>query len=339
MRIGTFLVLAALAALQEAGPRPDRVNHAGRALPPLPKISAPLLFNTPEADAVLSAMQVFPRDNPWNEDISRQPVHPDSGRIIESIGADKPIRENWDMCFVLVPPDQPKVPVKLLKYPDESDPGPYPVPGNAPIEGWPMWGGTLEQVQRHGTGDRHLLVVDPWNGLLYEFFEARRTDAGWEAANEATFNLRSNALRPRGWTSADAAGLPIFPSLPRYDECERGMVEHALRFTVRRTRKEFLYPATHQAGHTRDPAVPAMGQRLRLKASVDVSDLPPHARAIALALKKYGMFVADNGSDWFISVPPDRRLKGLQALRRLRGRDFEVVVTTGENEGPRAGNR
>ncbi len=316
--------------------RSGRVNHTGRPLPPMPPFYKPLLFNTPEADAVLSAMQIFPPDNPWNEDISRLPVHPDSDRLVASVGADKPIRENWDMCFVLVPPGQPRVEVKLVKYPDESDKGPYPVPDNAPIEGWPMYGGTLENVQRHGTGDRHMIVVDPVQGMLYEFFEARRTDAGWQASNEATFDLNSNRLRPRGWTSSDAAGLPIFPSLPRFDECERGMVEHALRFTVSRTRKEFIYPATHHAGHTTDRYVPAMGQRFRLKEGVDVSGFPPHARAIALALKKYGMFVADNGADWFISVPPDRRLKGLEALRRLRGRDFEVVITTGEREGPRA---
>jgi hypothetical protein len=316
-----------------------RVNHAGRPLPPMPRFREPLMFNTPEADAVLSAMQVFPPDNPWNEDISKLPVHPNSDRYVASVGADKPLRENWDMCFVLVPPNQPRVDVKLLTYGDESDKGPYPVPDNGPIEGWPMSGGTLENVQRHGDGDRHLIVVDPANRMLYEFYMGRRTDAGWVCSNEATFNLATNRLRPRGWTSSDAAGLPIFPSIPRYDECERGMVEHAMRFTVRRTRKEFIYPATHQAGHTTDPNVPAMGQRFRLKAGVDVSGFPKHARAIALGLKKYGMLVADNGADWYLSVPPDRRLEGLDALRRLRGSDFEVVQTTGENEGPRAAGR
>jgi len=316
-----------------------RANHAGRPLPPMPRFKEPLLFNTPEADAVLSAMQVFPPNNPWNEDISKLPVHPNSERYVASVGADKPLRENWDMCFVLVPPNQPRVDVKLLTYGDESDKGPYPVPDNGPIEGWPMSGGTLENIQRHGDGDRHLLVVDPVNQMLYEFYMGRKTDAGWVCSNEATFGLATNKLRPRGWTSSDAAGLPIFPSIPRYDECERGMVEHAMRFTVRRTRKEFVYPATHQAGHTTDPNVPAMGQRFRLKAGVDVSGFPKHARAIALGLKKYGMLVADNGADWFLSVPPDRRLEGLDALRRLKGSDFEVVQTTGENEGPRAAGR
>jgi hypothetical protein len=316
-----------------------RVNHAGRPLPPMPRFKEPLMFNTPEADAVLSAMQVFPPNNPWNEDVSKLPVHPNSDKFIASVGDEKPFRENWDMCFVLVPPNQPRVEVKLLTYADESDKGPYPVPDNGPIEGWPMSGGTLENIQRRGDGDRHLIVVDPLNLMLYEFYQGRRADAGWEASNEATFSLAGNKLRPRGWTSSDAAGLPIFPSIPRYDECERGMVEHAMRFTVRRTRREFIYPATHQAGHTPDPNVPAMGQRFRLKAGVDVSGFPKHARAIALGLKKYGMFVADNGSDWYLSVPPDRRLEGLDALRRLKGIDFEVVATTGENEGPRAGGR
>jgi hypothetical protein len=226
--------------------------------------------------------------------------------------------------------------VKLTQYPGESDKGPFPVPDNAPIEGWPMEGGTLENIQRNGRGDRHLIAVDPWNGMLCEFWQARRTDAGWEASNAAVFDLKSNTLRPKGWTSSDAAGLPIFPSIVRFDECERGMVEHAMRFTVRRSRKSFLYPATHQAGHTADPAAPAMGQRFRLKASVDVSGFPKHAQAVALGLKKYGMFVADNGMSWLISIAPDARLKGLESLRKLKGSDFEVVQTTGEREGPRA---
>jgi hypothetical protein len=179
-----------------------------------------------------------------------------------------------------------------------------------------------------------VIVVDPVNGQLYEFYRAFRRSSGWEAGIVAAFDLRSNKTRPRGWSSADAAGLPIFPALPRYDECERGEVRHALRVTFSPTRREMIWPATHQAGSTMSPAAPAMGQRLRLKGGVDVSGFPKHARAIALALKKHGMLVADNGGDWRISVPPDPRLTGLEALRRLKGSDFEVVVTTGENERP-----
>jgi len=303
------------------------VNHEGRALPPLPRFDQPILFNTPEADAILSSMQVFPKDNPWNEDISKLPVHPDSEAIIASIGAGKRIGFNRDMNFVLAPPNQPKIDVKLTDYGGESDKGPYPVPDNTPVEGWPMSGNSLDDIQRNGEGDRHMTVVDPWNMLAHDFYVGRKTAAGWQAACEATFDLRSNKTRPATWTSSDAAGLPLFPSIPRFDECERGMVEHAMRFTVRRTRKAFIWPATHYASRNTSPTVPAMGQRLRLKASVDVSAYPRHAKAIALALKKYGMFVADNGMDWLISVSPDPRLQSLDALRQLKGADFEVVET------------
>ena len=332
-------LIPALACLAASAAPPDKdaaVNHEGRALPPTPKITAPILFNTPEADAVLAAMQIFPKNNPWNEDISKLPVHKDSDKMIAQIGKDKKLAWNLDMGFIIVPPDQPKVDVKLVDYPGESDKGPYPMPDGAPIEGWPLEGGKLADLQRKGEGDRHVLVVDPVNRKLYEFYQGRRTDDGWQAACEATFDLSSNALRPKEWTSSDAAGLPVFPATVRNDEVERGMVEHALRFTVRRTRHEFIYPATHQAGKGNDPSVPAMGQRFRLKADADLSGLPKHALAIAKGLQKYGMFVADNGGDWRISVAPDDRIQGLDALRRFKGSDFEVVQTTGENEGPRA---
>jgi hypothetical protein len=296
----------------------------------------PILFNTPEADAILAKMKIFPPSNAWNEDISKLPVRANSAAIIANIGPDKKLAYNLDMAFVIVSGRQAKVPVKLLQYADDSDPGPYPVPDNAPIENWPLSGESLEHIQRTGEGDRHLIVVDPQNNKLYEFYAARRTDAGWEASNEATFDLASNTLRPRGWTSSDAAGLPIFPAIVRYDECERGMVQHAMRFTVKKTRKEFIYPATHQAGSSTDPNIPAMGERLRLKADVDIATFPKHAKAIALGLKKYGMIVADNGGDWRISIAPDSRIHGLESLRSFQGSDFEVVQTTGEREGPRS---
>jgi hypothetical protein len=311
---------------------------AARERPPLPKITKPVLFDTAEADAILAALQVFPPDNPWNQDVSALPVHRDSSRIIGSIGADKNLGYNLDMGFVIVPADQKRVPVKLLLYPDESDPGPYPVPDNAPIENWPLHqnedtkalpkpGQSLEDLQRHGTGDRHVIVVDPANGFLYEFWQGRRTDAGWEASNEATFNLKTGALRPERWTSSDAAGLPIFPAVVRYDECARGTVEHAMRFTVRRTRRAYVLPATHWASPHRDPSLPRMGERFRLRKDFDVSGFPPHAQAVLKGLKKYGMFVADNGSDWLMSIAPDRRLQGLESLSRVKGSDFEVVDT------------
>ncbi len=323
-----LIALAALAATQS--PRRPR--------PPLPSITAPVMFDTPEADRILEALQVFPPDNPWNQDISALPVQRDSALIVASIGLDKPLRYNLDMGFIIVPPNQKRVPVKLLEYPAESDPGPYPVPDNAPIENWPLThnedtkalpkpGQTLAQLQRNGTGDRHVIVVDAVNGKLYEFWQARMTDAGWEASNNATFDLKTGALRREGWTSSDAAGLPIFPAVARYDECARGMVEHAMRFTVRKSRRAYVLPATHWASKSLDPSFPRMGERFRLRKDFDISGFPPHAQAILKGLKKYGMFVADNGSDWYMSIAPDRRLKGLESLGRLKGSDFEVVDT------------
>jgi hypothetical protein len=304
----------------------------------MPTIQAPVMFDAPEADRILEALQVFPPDNPWNQDISSLPVHPGSAKIIASIGADKPLRYNLDMGFIIVPPTQKRVSVKLLDYPAESDPGPYPVPDNAPIENWPLAhnedihalpkrGQTLEQLQREGAGDRHVIVVDPVNGRLYEFWQMRRTDDGWQASNNATFDLKTGALRPERWTSADAAGLPIFPAVVRYDECERGMVGHAMRFTVRRSRRAYVLPATHWASQSLDSSLPRMGERFRLRRDFDISGFPPHVQAILKGLQKHGMFVADNGSDWYMSIAPDRRLKGLETLTRLKGSDFEVVDT------------
>ncbi len=270
-----LLPVAGAAALALAG---ERVR------PPMPRITAPVLFGTPEADRILEALQVFPPDNAWNQDVSAMPVAKDSAALVASIGADKNLGYNLDMGFILVPPDQKRVPVKLLDYPQESDPGPYPVPDNAPIENWPLAvnedqgalpkpGQTLEDLQRNGTGDRHILVVDPVNGKLYEFWQSRKTDAGWQASNEATFDLKTGALRPERWTSGDAAGLPIFPAAVRYDECERGKVEHAMRFTVRRSRRGYVLPATHWASRSYDKSFPRMGERFRLRASFDTSVL------------------------------------------------------------------
>jgi hypothetical protein len=308
--------------------------------PKMPEITRPVMFNTPQADKILAGLQVFPPDNPWNEDISGRPVHPASKKMIAGIGADKRLAYNRDMGFILVPPDQKKVALRLLAYPDESDRGPYPIPDNAPIEGWPLDDRrTLDESQRgKEDADRHVLVVDPGNRMLYEFWQGRKVAGGWQASCAAIFDLSSNKLRSDGWTSADAAGLPIFPAVVRYDECERGLVEHAMRFTVRRTRRAYVYPATHYASRLTDETLPRMGERFRLRQDFDVSGFSPHVRAILKGLKKYGMLVADNGGDWRLSAAPDERIKGLDELRRLKGSDFEVIVPTGPNERPRKPN-
>jgi len=297
------------------------------------RLTKPVLFDTPEADAILRSLQVFPPDNPWNQDVSDWPIHPDSRAIIASIGLDKPLRHNSDMGLVLVPPNQRKVEVRIVAYPDESDRGPFPVPDNMPIEGWPVsYRGknvTLDDVQRDRLGeggDRHAIVVDPVRGMLYEFYQARKTDAGWQAAQASVFDLKSNRLRPDGWTSADAAGLPIFPAVVRYDELKRGMVQHAMRVTVRRTRRAYVAPATHYASRLTDPDLPRMGERIRLKKDFPIDGFSPNIQAILKGLKKYGMLVADNGLDWDISVAPDPRIPPMhEELRRVKGSAFEVV--------------
>jgi hypothetical protein len=273
---------------------------------------------------------VFPPDNPWNLVIEGWPLHPNSRALIASIGVDKPLRYNADMGFVLIPPNQAKVPVKLVGYSDESDRGPFPVPDNTPIEGWPVAskGQSLAEVQRKKEdADRHALVVDPVNRMLYEFYKLRRVGAGWEAAQSSVFDLKTNRLRPDGWTSTDAAGLPIFPAVVRFDELKRGLVEHAMRVTVVKSRRDYVYPARHFASRRSDANLPRMGERIRLRRDFNLAGFSPEAQAILKGLQKHGMFVADNGIDWAISVAPDPRIKNLhEELRKVRGKAFEVVV-------------
>lgn len=310
-------------------PQGDPARLARLRAAKMPAIDQPTLFHTPEADAILSALEVFPPDNPWNLVVEDWPQHPNSREIVAAIGTDKFFRANSDMGFVLVPPNQPKMEVKIVSYPGESDKGPFPVPDNVPIEGWPLGykGQSLDEVQRKDErGDRHGLVLDPANRMLYEFYQLRKTDAGWQAAQSSVFDLKSNRLRPDGWTSSDAAGLPIFPAVVRYDELKRGEIEHALRVTVPRSRREYVYPATHQAGHGTDANLPRMGERLRLRRDFDISGFTPEVQVILKALKKYGMFVADNGIAWAVSVAPDPRIPTLhEELRKIKGADFEVI--------------
>ena len=317
-------------------PGPARAREGRRESSP-PEITSPILFNTPEADRILEGLQVFPADNPWNADISDWPLHPNSRRLIASIGVDKPLRYNPDMSFVLVPSDQRRVRVQI-GLPAESDRGPFPVPDDMPIEGWPAWyhrGApqfrrmTLNDVQRdalRGGGDRHAIVVDPVNRMLYEFYQARKTDAGWQTRIAAVFDLKTNKLRPATWTSADAAGLPIFPAVVRYDELQRGRINHALRVTIPRTRRAYVYPARHFASQNNDPNLPRMGERIRLRRDYETSGFSPEVRTILEGLKRYGMFVADNGIEWAISVTPDERIPVLhEELRQVTGSAFEVV--------------
>lgn len=266
----------------------------------------------------------FPADNPWNQDISALPVDPNSDNYIASMGRDTKIHPDfgttWEgrpigIPYVVVSGSQPKVPM-TFDYSSESDPGPYPIPADAPIEGGPT-----------STGDRHVLVVDCDNGKLYETYSSYQNGSGWHAASGAIFDMNSNALRPAGWTSADAAGLPIFPGLVRYDEVEAGEIRHALRFTVRNTQRAYVSPARHWASSSTNLNHPPMGTRVRLKASFNISGFTPRVQVILRAMKKYGMFVADNGYDWMVSGAhnPKWNDNELHQLWQVKGADFEVV--------------
>jgi hypothetical protein len=315
---------------------PARVARVRKAK--MPKIDRPVMFDTPEADAILSALEVFPEDNPWNLLVADWPLHPKSKEIVASIGANKPLRYNPDMAFVLVPPDQKTIALKVVSYPDESDKGPFPIPDNTPIEGWPAnylrnpkrKGVTLDDVQRDKLkegGDRHGIVVDPTNRMLYEFYQMKKVGGGWQAACAATFDLKSNRQRPAGWTSSDAAGLPIFPAIIRHDELKRGVIDHAMRVTVAKTRRAYVYPATHFASRLTADTLPRMGERIRLRKDFDTSKFSPEVKTILEGLKRYGMLVADNGLDWALSCAPDPRIPVLHdELRKVKGSDFEVVV-------------
>lgn len=262
---------------------------------------------------------VFPSDNPWNTDISQYPIHPNSEAYIASIGSSRLHPDfggngEYGIPYEVVNGSQPKVPLLDIEYEDESDPGPYPIPDNARIE---------------GGSDHHVLVVDQDNCKLYELFAAEKVSGGWNAGSAAIFDLLSNELRPDGWTSADAAGLPIFPGLVRYDEAEAGEITHAIRFTAKRTLRGYIHPATHFASSITDPNVPPMGLRVRLKADYDLSGLSGHALVIATAMKKYGMILADNGSNWYFTGAMDTRWddENLNQLKSIPGSAFEAVYT------------
>jgi len=281
------------------------------------------------ASSTIDGCPVFPSDNVLNADISSLPVDGRSTSYIASIGSGGHLHPDFGsglydggpigIPYIVALSSQANVPVSF-DYADESDPGPYPIPPNAPIEGGAQ-----------GSGDRHVLVVQSGTCKLYELFAAYpQAGGGWHAGSGAVWSLRSNTLRPRGWTSADAAGLPILPGLVRYDEVVAGAITHAIRFTVSRTQHAYIWPARHQASSVTDPSAPPMGLRLRLKANVDISHFSSTNRIILTALKRYGMVVADNGSNWYLSGAPDDRWNNddLHALGAIPGSDFEAVNTS-----------
>jgi hypothetical protein len=310
-----IVVLAALVQACSSSERDGITQPPGDSLPP----------NTP-----IPSRTVFPADNAWNRDVSTEPVDPNSANLIASCGATRSLHPDfgtvyegvpWGIPYVTVRGDQARVPVSFY-YGDESDPGPYPIPPNAPIEGGAA-----------STGDRHVIVLDVDNWKLYELFDARPVNGGasWSAGSGAIFDLSSNAMRPAGWTSADAAGLPVFAGLARYDEVASGALKHALRFTCPSSRRAYVPPARHWASTQTSPNLPPMGMRVRLKASVDISTFPADVQVILTALKKYGMILADNGGGFFVSGAPDPRWNdaNIDTLKRIKGSDFEVVAMTG----------
>ena len=272
---------------------------------------------------------VFPATNWWNLRVDALPVARDSARIVTAIGRSDHLHADFGsglwaggpigIPITVVRAAQPKVRVEFRSA-AESDKGPYPIPRTVAIEGG-----------RDADGDRHAVIVDRDACRLYELFALRpKPGGGWSAGSGAIWDLRSNRLRRAGWTSADAAGLPILPGLARYEEVARGRIEHALRFTVSRTRRAFVHPARHFASDLTDPSLPPMGLRLRLKRSYPIAGFPPQARVVLRALKEYGMMVADNGSDWFVSGAPHPKWSNeqLHTLHRVPGSAFEVVDTT-----------
>jgi hypothetical protein len=278
---------------------------------------------TPQAAPLVNApaCPVFPAGNVWNQDISALPVAADSSTLLKTIGLSTGLHpdfgsyKGYGIPINTVAGTRTKVRVRF-DYASESDKGPYPIPLHPRIE---------------ASSDHHMLIVDRDTCTLYEMWDVRHTSTGWRAGSGAIWDMNSNALRPDGWTSADAAGLPILPGLVRYREVAAGVIDHALRFTAPKTRSSHIYPARHDAGSGSSSSLPPMGLRVRLKASFDVSRLSPQARVIAIALQRYGMILADNGSPWYISGASNKNFddSDLHTLDRITGRDLEVVDTSG----------
>jgi hypothetical protein len=274
----------------------------------------------------IAGCPVFPPDNIWNARVDRLPLDPKSQAYVRSIGSDKAMQADFasgtygggpiGIPFVTVPGNQEHVRI-VFDYRNESDERNYPIPPDAPIEGGP-----------NSKGDRHILIVDRDNCILWEIFQAHpQPDGSWKASSGAIFDLARNCLRPDGWTSADAAGLPVLPGLVRYEEVASGQIRHALRFSAPRTRNSAVWPARHFASRLSDPDLPPMGQRFRLKGGFSLSGFSPEAHVILRALQEYGMMLADNGGPWFVSGAPDEHWQDrvLDELKRVKGSDFEAV--------------
>ena len=313
----------ALSANEPSNEHVESRNSSRKSAPSKPDRSVPVL------KTAFGDVEIFTASNDWNRDISALPVHQMSSTWVRSIGLSDHLHPDFGplwrgspigIPYVVVDSDQPKIKVQF-EYDDESDPGPYPIPNNVPIEGGP---------NAPYESDRHIIMIDPKKKLLYELFQAIPDPIfGWRAGSGAIFDLSSDKLRPDGWTSADAAGLPVFPGLVRYDEVTEGEIRHALRFTVELTQRAYIHPARHFASRHTDPTLPPMGLRVRLRADYDISNFPKSAKVVLTALKKYGMLLADNGSNWFVSGAPDSRWKSdeLATLKRVKGRYFECVDT------------
>jgi hypothetical protein len=307
-------VTCAALALIAAGTMAPGVALASRA------VAHRQAAGTPPTEA---GCPIFPASNPLNEEVAHAPVDPKSAGYIAAIGANEHLHPDfgknpsYGIPYAIVARKQPRVPIHFTEFPQESNPGPYPVPPNAPVEG------------AGEEGDQHVLVLQKSTCELFELYRAGRGGRGWDAGSGAVFNLRGNALRPEGWTSADAAGLPIFPLLVRYPEVHRGSIDHALRVTVRMTQRGYIHPATHFASGSSDPNLPPMGLRLRLSARFDLALYHGEVRVILEALKRYGLIVADNGSPWFITGAPSPQWneESLNELKNVPGSAFEAVET------------
>lgn len=331
--IALFLLVACDVALPTVPPAASLSEGPTPIFPP----------DTPAASssslASIGGCPLFPANHVWNMPVDTLPLDPHSANYIDSIGRDVGLHPDfgsglWDGGTIGIPyttvlGSQPLVEVSF-DYDDESDPGPYPIPADAPIEGGP-----------DSDGDRHVLVVDVGQCLLYEMWNAwPQEDGSWHAGSGAVFDLRTNVLRPAGWTSADAAGLPILPGLVRYEEIEAGEIRHALRFTAHATQQAYLWPARHYASSDPSPLLPPMGQRFRLRASFDVSPYPAQVQVLLNALKTYGMILADNGSDWYLSGVPDERWDNamwVSWLATVHGSDLEAVDESGCMVDPDSG--